>query len=114
MASQVIKAPDMSEKEVQVLIQEFEKRKTVIDSEEKTMDFAKKRDRAWEEITEAVNARSDFSRSTAQVKTKLKNLKTRAIARYQTAKRHSGQTGGGPPAKQLSFAEEKLVALYSH
>ena len=114
MASQVIKAPDMSEEEVQVLIQEFERRKAVIDSEEKTVDFAKKRDRAWEEITEAVNACSDFRRSTAQVKTKLKNLKTRAKTRFQAAKRHSGHTGGGPPAKQLSFAEEKLVAMYSH
>lgn len=51
-------------------------------------------------------------RTTAQIKTKLKNLEWKAKSRFKAAKRHSGLTGGGPPAEQLSFAVEKLVARY--
>lgn len=114
MASQEGKAPEMTEEELQVLIEEYERRRAVIDSDEKTVDFAKKKNQAWEKITEAVNACSNHKRTITQVKTKIKNLKTRAKSRYVATKRLSGQTGGGPPPKQLSAVEERLAAMYEN
>lgn len=114
MARAEDKAPDMTDDELMTLVNEYENRKTIIDCEVKTVDFGKKRNKAWEEITEAVNACSTYKRTPAQIKIKMKNLKTRAKSRFTSAKRMSGQTGGGPPPKQLSRVEEKLVAMYKN
>ena len=73
MASQVYKAPEMTEEEINVLLDEYSKRRRIIDSGEKTVDFGRKWNRAWEEITETVNACGSFKRTIGQVKTKMKN-----------------------------------------
>ena len=108
------KAPDMNEDELMTLVNEYERRKAIIDCETKTADFAKKRTQAWQEITEAVNACSTFKRTSAQMKIKMKNLKTKAKSRFTSAKRQSSGTGGGPPPKRLSLVEEKLVSMYQN
>ena len=104
----------MTEEELQILMDEYEQRRAVIDSDEKTADFGKKKNEAWEKITEAVNACSNHRRTVTQVKTKMKNLKTRAKSRFSVTKRLSGQTGGGPPPKQLSAMDERLAAMYAN
>lgn len=114
MNSQEGKAPEMMNEELQILMDEYERRRAIIDSDEKTVDFARKKNHAWEKITEAVNACSNHKRTIAQVKTKMKNLKTRAKSRYVATKRLSGKTGGGPPPKQLSAVEERLAAMYEN
>lgn len=105
------KAPDMTEEEILTLIHEYGCRKDVIESEDKSADFGRRRNRAWEEVKQAVNACGAYKRTTEQIKIKLKNFKTKTKAKHLSNKRLSNKTGGGPAPKPLTTAEEKLVAL---
>ena len=108
------KAPDMTEEEQLTLINEYGSRKETIESEDKSAEFGRRRNRAWAEITQVVNACGNFKRTTSQIKTKLKNMKTKAKAKHSANKRLSGKTGGGPAPKPLSIAEDKLVAMFEN
>lgn len=106
------KAPEMTEEESTVLINEYEARKNILDSDVRTAESGRKKTKAWQEIADAVNAISSYKRTVAQIRIKLKNLKSKAKSNYMSLKRQVNQTGGGPPPKQMSQAEDKLVSMY--
>ena len=107
------KTPEMTPEETRVLIEEFQARKDIIDDDDKSLAADKKRNEAWGPITERVNACSAQQRTRSQIQVRMKNLKSRAKALHQQRKRHAEGTGGGPPLKKASLAEEKLIELYS-
>lgn len=108
-----VKSTDMSGEEIAVLLTEFELQKWIIDCEQRTCDTNKKKIAAWESIANKVNAVSVHPRTVAQLKIKLKNVKSKAKAKHAAIKKSSNVTGGGPPPKlSMTDAEEKVAAMY--
>ena len=61
-----------------------------------------------------MNAISPIHRNEDQIKIKIKNIKSKAKAKSLQVKKRVTGTGGGPPMKRLSVAEERMCTLYEH
>ena len=66
----------------------------------------------WEHITERVNSLGVCPRSTKEIKTKWSNLHQEVKNAYTKKARNHQKTGGGPPPKPFSEAQEKNVDIY--
>ena len=81
-----------------------------------------KKNKTWEEITEAVNAVGVTARTTQEVQEKWKNLQSNAKREFSSVKSEQKETGGGPvpPPPQtrrgqttpLMFHEGYVCLLY--
>lgn len=108
------KAPDMNDEELMVLMTEYEVHRQIIDSNSKTAEIGRKKRLAWKAIAESVNAISSIHRSEDQIKIKIKNIKSKAKTKSLEVRKSVSGTGGGPPMKRLSVAEERMCTLYEH
>ncbi|XP_063410794.1 uncharacterized protein LOC134693809 [Mytilus trossulus] len=66
----------------------------------------------WEHITERVNSLGVCPRSTKEIKNKWSNLHQEAKKAYSEKARDHQRTGGGPPPKPLTEAQERIVDIY--
>lgn len=107
------KAPEMTGEEISVLMDEFISKKDILDSDDKSLDSSRKKQAAWEAITTKVNACSVHQRSVTQIQVKIKNIKSKAKSLFAQNRKAQRGTGGGPPAKKCSAAEQKMMDLYA-
>ena len=52
------------------------------------------------------------NRTAHEVKEKWKNLTSTAKKRFSDIRRQESQTGGGPPPKEVSPVEERIINLF--
>ena len=65
----------------------------------------------WKNIAVQINSLGLHYRTDKEVKTKWQNMQTSAKKQYADRKKYATQTGGGPPAKNLSNETEKIVDM---
>jgi hypothetical protein len=65
----------------------------------------------WKNIAVQINSLGLHYRTDKEVKTKWQNMQTSAKKQYTDKKKYATQTGGGPPAKELSNETEKIVDM---
>ena len=67
----------------------------------------------WKNIAVQINSLGlqYIYRTDKEVKTKWQNMQTSAKKQYADKKKYATQTGGGPPAKELSNETEKIVDM---
>ena len=68
----------------------------------------------WKNIAVQINSLGSLGlhyRTDKEVKTKWQNMQTSAKKQYADRKKYATQTGGGPPAKELSNETEKIVDM---
>lgn len=65
----------------------------------------------WKDIAVQINSLGLHHRTDKEVKTKWQNMQTSAKKQYADRKKYTTQTGGGPPAKELSIETEKIVDM---
>ena len=65
----------------------------------------------WKNIAVQINSLGLHYRTDKEVKTKWQNMQTSAKKQYADKKKYATQTGGGPPAKELSNETEKIVDM---
>lgn len=63
----------------------------------------------WKQITDEVNALGGCLRTVSQVKTKFSNLTRVTKEKFTANRKEARKTGGGPPAAQLTQAEENVL-----
>ncbi|XP_074538431.1 uncharacterized protein LOC141799884 [Halichoeres trimaculatus] len=92
-----------------MLLQLYEEVKHIIHKKGNTSVIKKEREKAWQLITDRLNATnlSGQKRTWQQVKTKYKNILQSAVKK----KTHQTSTGGGPPSQALTPAEELALDL---
>ncbi|XP_061188820.1 myb/SANT-like DNA-binding domain-containing protein 3 [Saccostrea echinata] len=105
--------PFWSKLEKEILIEEASKRGDVLDGKFKGAQSGKaEKNRAWEEITAAVNAKGVFKKRTVkQTKKQWSNLKQRA-KKINSAGRYPA-TGGGPKPPSPSPMDEAMLSFLS-
>ncbi|RZC37913.1 Myb DNA-bind 5 domain containing protein [Asbolus verrucosus] len=73
------------------------------------------RDRAWEKVVEAVNAVTPVVRGLAEIKKKIRDVKTWTKQKANAFKRESRKTGGGEnDAVPFSAAEQRVISFISN
>ncbi|KAJ3621709.1 hypothetical protein MTP99_003816 [Tenebrio molitor] len=82
--------------ETAVLVEEVEKRRALLFGPLKGPNLTQfHRDRGWQQVVDAVNAVAPTIRTAAELRSKFKDLKTRAKHRVNAVKREGRKTGGG-------------------
>ncbi|KAH0816623.1 hypothetical protein GEV33_006168 [Tenebrio molitor] len=82
--------------ETAVLVEEVEKRRALLFGPLKGPNLTQfHRDRGWQQVVDAVNAVAPTVRTAAELRSKFKDLKTRAKHRVNAVKREGRKTGGG-------------------
>ncbi|CAG2195887.1 unnamed protein product [Mytilus edulis] len=65
----------------------------------------------WRGITVQINALGLHGRTVAEVKVKWQNMQSNAKKTYQDVKKHTHQTGGGPPATPINQESQKIIEM---
>jgi hypothetical protein len=97
--------------ETAVLVEEVEKRRALLFGPLKGPNLTQfHRDRGWQQVVDAVNAVAPTVRTAAELRSKFKDLKTRAKHRVNAVKREGRKTGGGQNEANtpLSVIDAKL------
>ncbi|XP_077088336.1 uncharacterized protein LOC143740173 [Siphateles boraxobius] len=95
--------PNWTEEEKCILLDEYDKRKTILKSKLNPHVTAAKKQKQWEEITEKINARNlDVKRTVQEVLKKYENITVVAKKELSAYKKEANKTGGGPPPAELS------------
>ena len=85
--------------EERVLLEEYATRKEYLTSAFNNKVTNNGKNIRWKEITDAVNALGHENRVPTEVKSKWKNMSSKAKATFHSFKKAQKQTGGGPPPK---------------
>ncbi|XP_065942363.1 myb/SANT-like DNA-binding domain-containing protein 4 [Magallana gigas] len=97
--------------EITILTDFVEKNEEVLKAKQNNLITNAKKNSKWAEVTDLVNAVGVQRRSVEQVKFKCGNLQQGAKKTFTEARKHARKTGGGPPLKPPTAAEEKLIDL---
>ena len=108
------RAPNWSEKEKALLAELCIENKDLLDSCHRSVDTNKKKNEVWNVIHRQVNALNpDTNRSLEDVKTKWKNLKSKAKEDYTIHKKEAKRTGGGEPVALGNKTTESIIEVYA-
>uniref|UniRef100_A0A8W8NU71 Myb/SANT-like DNA-binding domain-containing protein n=1 Tax=Magallana gigas TaxID=29159 RepID=A0A8W8NU71_MAGGI len=97
--------------EITILTDFVEKNEEVLKAKQSNIITNAKKNSKWAEVTDLVNAVGVQRRSVEQVKFKWGNLQQGAKKTFTEARKHARKTGGGPPLKPPTAAEEKIIDL---
>uniref|UniRef100_A0A8W8LDV1 Myb/SANT-like DNA-binding domain-containing protein n=1 Tax=Magallana gigas TaxID=29159 RepID=A0A8W8LDV1_MAGGI len=97
--------------EITILTDFVEKNEEVLKAKQSNIITNAKKHSKWTEVTDLVNAVGVQRRSVEQVKFKWGNLQQGAKKTFTEARKHARKTGGGPPLKPPTAAEEKIIDL---
>lgn len=111
-AKKVQKA-NFSPAEISVLTEKFEENMDILQSKFTNSITNAKKNKIWEEISEAVNAVGVTARSTQEVRDKWKNLQSHAKREFSSFKSEQKKTGGGPAPPNPSEASLKIINMFS-
>ena len=73
---------------------------------------SQRKNKIWDDITREINAVGVAKRTAHEVKEKWKNLTSTAMKRFSDIRRQENQTGGGPPPKEVSPVEERIIKSF--
>ncbi|CAG2212715.1 unnamed protein product [Mytilus edulis] len=93
--------------EISLLRQLVEKNLFTIRSKFSNSLTNKSKVEVWRGITVQINALGLHGRTVAEVKVKWQNMQSNAKKTYQDVKKHTHQTGGGPPATPINQESQK-------
>ncbi|XP_028407876.1 nuclear apoptosis-inducing factor 1-like [Dendronephthya gigantea] len=71
-----------------------------------------KKNKIWENITKEINAIGVANRTTSEIKEKWKNLTSSAKKTFADVNRQMRKTGGGPPPKEPTAAQERIIKIF--
>ncbi|XP_066927808.1 myb-related transcription factor, partner of profilin-like [Clytia hemisphaerica] len=95
--------------EIRIILEEYEASQSTIEGKFSPSITNAAKQALWENITLKVNALGVANRSTKDIETKWKNLKSDAKITHNEYKRYVNGTGGGPPTKPPTEAQHKSV-----
>ena len=102
---------EFSAREVFVITEQFEQKRSILTSKLNNVVKNSKKNQIWQAITAAVNAVGTAKRTTQDVKEKWRNLAANARKQLSEYRRESRRTDGGPPPKKPSEATEKILCF---
>ncbi|XP_066026245.1 nuclear apoptosis-inducing factor 1-like [Pocillopora verrucosa] len=109
-----VRKANFSPAEISVLTEKFEENMDILQSKFTNRYIkCKKKNKIWEEISEAVNAVGVTARSTQEVRDKWKNLQSHAKREFSSFKSEQKKTGGGPAPPNPSEASLKIINMFS-
>ncbi|VDI79306.1 Hypothetical predicted protein [Mytilus galloprovincialis] len=97
--------------EISLLRQLVEKNLFTIRSKFSNSLTNKSKVEVWRGITVQINALGLHGRTVAEVKVKWQNMQSNAKKTYQDVKKHTHQTGGGPPATPINQESQKIIEM---
>ncbi|XP_071134094.1 myb/SANT-like DNA-binding domain-containing protein 3 [Mytilus edulis] len=97
--------------EISLLRQLVEKNLFTIRSKFSNSLTNKSKVEVWRGITVQINALGLHGRTVAEVKVKWQNMQSNAKKTYQNVKKHTHQTGGGPPATPINQESQKIIEM---
>ncbi|XP_063043018.1 myb-related transcription factor, partner of profilin-like [Engraulis encrasicolus] len=105
--------PTFTPQELNVLVDEVEKRREVIFSKFKSTVTNADKNRAWEEVADRVNAVGlGYKRKAELVRKKWRDYSSNTKVKAAALRREQQRTGGGPPsAEGLSPLEERVLGV---
>lgn len=92
--------PNFTGTEIEVLIEQMEKNRDVLEEKNKNEQIKEKKNRTWATITAAVNAVSKCGRSEYEVKKKRENVNARVKMSKAVQHRDSNSAGGRNQSKR--------------
>ena len=98
--------------EINILTSKVEENLDVIQSKFTNSITNQRKNKIWDEITCEVNALGVANRTAHEVKEKWKNLTSSAKKRFSDIRRQERQTGGGPPPKEVTPVEKRIIKLF--
>ena len=98
--------------EISVITEIVKNHLAVIESKLTNNITNRKKNKVWQQITDAVNAVGTVGRTVAEVKDKWKNLHSTAKKEFATFKRETKKTGSGPVPKPPSASSEKIIEVF--
>ncbi|XP_066931115.1 myb/SANT-like DNA-binding domain-containing protein 4 [Clytia hemisphaerica] len=98
--------------EIRIILEEYEASQSTIEGKFSPSITNAAKQALWENITLKVNALGVANRSTKDIETKWKNLKSDAKITHNEYKRYVNGTGGGPPTKPPTEAQHKVISLF--
>ena len=102
-----VRKSNFSPSEISVVTEKFEENMDILQSKFTTSVTNAKKNKIWEEITEAVNAVGVTARTTLDVRDKWKNLQSNAKREFSSFKSEQRKTGRGPALPNPSEASKK-------
>ncbi|CAG2192568.1 unnamed protein product [Mytilus edulis] len=104
--------PNFTDAELQTLLDEIEKDKTLLFSKLSNVATNGAKKRAWESVCSKVNAtNTDHKRTVDEIRKKWSTYTSIAKKQASRIRRESRKTGGGPPPEQLTPLQDKVVAI---
>ena len=101
-----------SDSEITVLTEKVEENLDLIQSKFSNNVINAKKNAAWLEITEAVNAIGVAYRTVQEVRDKWKNLTSTAKKEFSDYEKEQRKNGGGLAPKKLSNAMAKIIEIF--
>ena len=98
--------------EIRIILEEYEASQSTIEGKFSPSVTNAAKQALWEDITSKVNALGVAHRTPKDIEVKMKNLKSDAKITHNEYKRHINGTGGGPPAKPPTEAQNKVISLF--
>ncbi|XP_061167430.1 uncharacterized protein LOC133203627 [Saccostrea echinata] len=111
MATKRERCANWSLTEISVLTDFVEKNEETLKAKQCNQITNSKKNAMWAEVTAMINAIGVQKRTVEQVKFKWGNLQQGAKKSFSEARKQSKLTGGGPPPKPLTAAEEKIIEM---
>ncbi|XP_066022518.1 nuclear apoptosis-inducing factor 1-like [Pocillopora verrucosa] len=108
-----VRKANFSPAEISVLTEIFKENMDILQSKFTNSITNAKKNKIWEEISEAVNAVGVTARSTQEVRDKWKNLQSHAKREFSSFKSEQKKTGGGPAPPNPSEASLKIINMFS-
>lgn len=108
-----VRKANFSPAEISVLTEKFEENMDILQSKFTNSITNAKKNKIWEEISEAVNAVGVTATSTQEVRDKWKNLQSHAKREFSSFKSEEKKTGGGPAPPNPSEASLKIINMFS-
>ncbi|XP_071131749.1 myb/SANT-like DNA-binding domain-containing protein 4 [Mytilus edulis] len=104
--------PNFTDAELQTLLDEIEKDKTLLFSKLSNVATNGAKKRAWDTICSKVNAtNTDHKRTVDEIRKKWSTNTSIAKKQASRIRRESRKTGGGPPPEELTPLQDKVVAI---
>ncbi|XP_066924425.1 myb/SANT-like DNA-binding domain-containing protein 4 [Clytia hemisphaerica] len=104
--------PNFSADETRVLLDSHEEFKDILEGKFSNALTQQNKNESWQKIASNVNAVGVTPRTIASIQNKFKNIKSEAKLAYNKFKGHQNGTGGGPPPKEPSSSDQRIMSLF--
>jgi len=106
------RSPNFTEMELQTLLNEVEKQKSLLFSKHTNVATNAVKNRAWENIYTKINScNKEYVRTTEEVRKKWTTYTSNTKKYAAQIRREARRTGGGPPIDELTPLQDKVVGI---